>query len=67
MRPDLFGTVEDQMEVEAEGAVEAGARQAGADAGPAHNIYNPEAAFMSAQSLESSGILANLSLNISTC
>ncbi|CAD7933519.1 unnamed protein product [Amoebophrya sp. A25] len=46
MRPDLFGTIEEEMEVAAEAGDEAIARQAGADAGPAHTVYNPEAAFL---------------------
>lgn len=43
-RPDIFGTVEEQIIEAASGAAEAAAREAGADAGPAHSVYNPDAA-----------------------
>lgn len=42
-RPDLFGTVEEQIIEAASAGAEAAAREAGADAGPAHSVYNPEA------------------------
>merc|ERR1719420_800476 len=37
-RPDLFGDVEDQIRMTGEMNAEAGAREAGADAGPAHKF-----------------------------
>eukprot|EP00398_MALV-I-01_sp_L67-1_P000856 gene856-297_t len=43
-RPDIFGTIEEQIIEAASGAAEAAAREAGADAGPAHSVYNPDAA-----------------------
>ncbi|CAD7933818.1 unnamed protein product [Amoebophrya sp. A120] len=43
MRPDLFGTIEEEIAVAADEDEEAMARAAGADAGPAHTVYNPDA------------------------
>merc|ERR1719262_1680566 len=47
-RPDLFGDIEEQIRQTAEMNAEAGAREAGADAGPAHKF----AAVQSARNLE---------------
>merc|ERR1719502_779892 len=43
-RPDLFGSVEEQIREAAEAGAEAAARDAGADAGPAHTMVPPSAA-----------------------
>jgi len=51
-RPDIFGTVEDQIAIESELGAEAAAREAGADAGPAHSVYNPEAEARKIRSLD---------------
>lgn len=40
-RPDLFGTVEEEIREAAEAGAEAAARDAGADAGPAHTMVPP--------------------------
>ncbi|CAE8712043.1 unnamed protein product [Polarella glacialis] len=40
-RPDLFGTVEEEIKEAAEAGAEAAARDAGADAGPAHTMVPP--------------------------
>lgn len=42
-RPDLFGTVEEEIREAAEAGAEAAARDAGADAGPAHTMVPPTA------------------------
>jgi len=42
-RPDLFGTVDEQIKEAAEAGAEAAARDAGADAGPAHTMVPPTA------------------------
>lgn len=42
-RPDIFGTVDEEIQVAAEAGAEQSAREAGADAGPAASVYNPEA------------------------
>merc|ERR1719502_2119053 len=42
-RPDLFGTVEEEIKEAAEAGAEAAARDAGADAGPAHTMVPPNA------------------------
>jgi len=42
-RPDIFGTVDEEIQVAAEAGAEQSAREAGADAGPAAAVYNPEA------------------------
>jgi len=42
-RPDLFGTVEEEIKEAAEAGAEAAARDAGADAGPAHTMVPPTA------------------------
>mmetsp|Transcript_48393 Transcript_48393/g.135186 ORF Transcript_48393/g.135186 Transcript_48393/m.135186 type:complete len:712 (-) Transcript_48393:121-2256(-) len=43
-RPDLFGSVDEQIREAAEAGAEAAARDAGADAGPAHTMVPPTAA-----------------------
>merc|ERR1719506_2112949 len=43
-RPDLFGSVDEQIREAAEAGAEASAREAGADAGPAHTMVPPTAA-----------------------
>eukprot|EP00929_Paragymnodinium_shiwhaense_P101383 TRINITY_DN6443_c0_g1_i1.p1 TRINITY_DN6443_c0_g1~~TRINITY_DN6443_c0_g1_i1.p1 ORF type:complete len:691 (+),score=245.88 TRINITY_DN6443_c0_g1_i1:74-2146(+) len=43
-RPDLFGSVDEQIKEAAEAGAEASAREAGADAGPAHTMVPPTAA-----------------------
>lgn len=43
-RPDLFGSIEEQINQAAEAGAEAAARDAGADAGPAHTMVPPTAA-----------------------
>merc|ERR1719502_1528020 len=40
-RPDLFGSVDEQIREAAEAGAEAAARDAGADAGPAHTMVPP--------------------------
>lgn len=40
-RPDLFGSVDEQIREAAEAGAEASAREAGADAGPAHTMVPP--------------------------
>mmetsp|Transcript_60293 Transcript_60293/g.155272 ORF Transcript_60293/g.155272 Transcript_60293/m.155272 type:complete len:709 (+) Transcript_60293:66-2192(+) len=42
-RPDLFGSVDEQIREAAEAGAEASAREAGADAGPAHTMVPPTA------------------------
>lgn len=42
-RPDLFGSVDEQIREAAEAGAEAAARDAGADAGPAHTMVPPSA------------------------
>merc|ERR1712176_681667 len=42
-RPDLFGSVDEQIREAAEAGAEAAARDAGADAGPAHTMVPPTA------------------------
>eukprot|EP00933_Yihiella_yeosuensis_P030521 TRINITY_DN24163_c0_g1_i1.p1 TRINITY_DN24163_c0_g1~~TRINITY_DN24163_c0_g1_i1.p1 ORF type:complete len:699 (-),score=262.40 TRINITY_DN24163_c0_g1_i1:188-2284(-) len=42
-RPDLFGTIEEEIAEAAEAGAEAAARDAGADAGPAHTMVPPTA------------------------
>lgn len=46
-RPDLFGSVDEQIREAAEAGAEAAARDAGADAGPAHTMVPPSAALSS--------------------
>jgi len=46
-RPDLFGSVDEQIREAAEAGAEAAARDAGADAGPAHTMVPPTAAITS--------------------
>jgi splicing factor 3A subunit 1 len=48
-RPDLFGSVDEQIREAAEAAAEGAARDAGADAGPAHTMVPPAAAIQQAQ------------------
>lgn len=43
-RPDLFGSVDEQIKEAAEAGAESAAREAGADAGPAHTMVPPTAA-----------------------
>merc|ERR1719356_1352616 len=43
-RPDLFGSVDEQIKEAAEAGAEAAARDAGADAGPAHNMVQSSTA-----------------------
>lgn len=43
-RPDLFGSVDEQIREAAEAGAEASAREAGADAGPAHTMVPPSQA-----------------------
>jgi len=43
-RPDLFGSVDEQIQEAAEAGAEASAREAGADAGPAHTMVPPTSA-----------------------
>merc|ERR1719502_1544884 len=43
-RPDLFGSVDEQIREAAEAGAEAAARDAGADAGPAHTMVPPSSA-----------------------
>jgi len=47
-RPDLFGSVEEQIREAAEAGAEASAREAGADAGPAHTMVPQLAALAGA-------------------
>merc|ERR1719389_1238736 len=47
-RPDLFGSVDEQIREAAEAGAEAAARDAGADAGPAHTMVPPTAAALTA-------------------
>merc|ERR1719265_343847 len=47
-RPDLFGSVDEQIREAAEAAAEGAARDAGADAGPAHTMVPPAAAIQQA-------------------
>merc|ERR1719331_488657 len=47
-RPDLFGSVDEQIREAAEAGAEAAARDAGADAGPAHTMVPPSAAALTA-------------------
>lgn len=42
-RPDLFGSVDEEIREAAEAGAEASAREAGADAGPAHTMVPPAA------------------------
>merc|ERR1712066_394510 len=46
-RPDLFGSVDEQIREAAEAGAEAAARDAGADAGPAHTMVPPTAQALS--------------------
>merc|ERR1719502_906712 len=46
-RPDLFGSVDEQIREAAEAGAEAAARDAGADAGPAHTMVPPTQALSS--------------------
>lgn len=48
-RPDLFGSVDEQIREAAEAGAEAAARDAGADAGPAHTMVPPTAALEGAK------------------
>jgi len=47
-RPDLFGSVDEQIREAAEAGAEAAARDAGADAGPAHTMVPPSQAALPA-------------------
>merc|ERR1719392_412 len=47
-RPDLFGSVDEQIREAAEAGAEAAARDAGADAGPAHTMVPPTQAALAA-------------------
>lgn len=47
-RPDLFGSVDEQIREAAEAGAEAAARDAGADAGPAHTMVPPSAQALTA-------------------
>merc|ERR1712048_286845 len=47
-RPDLFGSVDEQIREAAEAGAEAAARDAGADAGPAHTMVPPSAGALDA-------------------
>merc|ERR1719506_2868419 len=47
-RPDLFGSVDEQIREAAEAGAEASAREAGADAGPAHTMVPPTQAALTA-------------------
>mmetsp|Transcript_89765 Transcript_89765/g.257173 ORF Transcript_89765/g.257173 Transcript_89765/m.257173 type:complete len:710 (-) Transcript_89765:129-2258(-) len=49
-RPDLFGSVDEQIREAAEAGAEASAREAGADAGPAHTMVPPSQAITSGSS-----------------
>jgi len=49
-RPDLFGSIEEQIKEAAEAGAEAAARDAGADAGPAHTMVPPTAQLTSGSS-----------------
>mmetsp|Transcript_109717 Transcript_109717/g.171618 ORF Transcript_109717/g.171618 Transcript_109717/m.171618 type:complete len:695 (+) Transcript_109717:39-2123(+) len=53
-RPDLFGSVDEQIREAAEAGAEAAARDAGADAGPAHTMVPPTQASLTASSSTSS-------------
>jgi len=48
-RPDLFGSVDEQIREAAEAGAEAAARDAGADAGPAHTMVPPTAQLTNAK------------------
>merc|ERR1711935_553670 len=67
-RPDLFGSVDEQIREAAEAGAEAAARDAGADAGPAHTMVPPTqqslggGAKMGVAALPSSASGANSSL-----
>merc|ERR1719437_340665 len=52
-RPDLFGSVDEQIKEAAEAGAEAAARDAGADAGPAHTMVPPTATIAAAPSANS--------------
>merc|ERR1712151_818224 len=64
-RPDLFGSVDEQIREAAEAGAEAAARDAGADAGPAHTMVPPSSAIaggsMSGSSKTASALPANAS------
>jgi len=53
-RPDLFGSVDEQIREAAEAGAEASAREAGADAGPAHTMVPTTAAALTAAASGSS-------------
>lgn len=50
-RPDLFGSVDEQIREAAEAGAEAAARDAGADAGPAHTMVPPSMALSGGMSV----------------
>merc|ERR1719437_248045 len=62
-RPDLFGSVDEQIREAAEAGAEAAARDAGADAGPAHTMVPPSSAIaggsMSGSSKTASALPSN--------
>lgn len=53
-RPDLFGSVDEQIREAAEAGAEAAARDAGADAGPAHTMVPPTASLVAGESKQAS-------------
>lgn len=57
-RPDLFGSVDEQIREAAEAGAEAAARDAGADAGPAHTMVPPSAGALTSGSKSGSGAAA---------